>query len=39
MKRLMLVLFAVVALVEAGGRGDYAELAVPPTKIALAVNF
>ena len=38
MKRLVLVLFAVVALVEAGGRGDYAELAVPPTEITLAVK-
>ena len=38
MKRLMLVLFAVVALVEAGGRLDYAALAVPPTEITLAVK-
>ena len=38
MKRLVLILFAVVAFVEAGGRGDYAELAVPPAKTTLAVK-
>jgi len=38
MKRLVLILFAVVALVEAGGRGNYAELAAPPAETTLAVK-